>query len=270
MSCASERAFLASPLLSSAQVDEGIWDLEFLWQGPAPEPGQFFMVRAERSGVFLGRPISVYRWIPGSAEDGRGGRLRFLVALRGRGSSELAALQNGERAELSGPMGMPWPRAARTAPTADSGGSAAPTNPVALVGGGIGVAPVAFLASILPDEGFDFYAGFRSRPYGLEGLRSRTTIIATEDGCEGSRGRIPDFLRPGDYSAVYACGPEPMLKAVAALCAEAGTPCYLSLERRMACGVGACLGCTVRTLSGNRRCCVDGPVFPAEELIFDE
>ena len=263
MACTEERAFLAVPLLRSALLDDGILDLEFPWPGPAPLPGQFFLIRPRRSSVFLGRPISVYGWSPAppapaaSAAPDAAGTLRFLVAVRGRGTSELADLREGEAVELSGPLGKPWPLPASE-------------RPVALVGGGIGVAPVAFLAAGLPPASYDFYAGFRSRPYGLEGLRSRTTVIATEDGCEGSRGRIPDFLDSAAYAAVYACGPEPMLRAVADSCAAAGTPCYLSLERRMACGVGACLGCTVRTRSGNKRCCADGPVFDSREVIFDE
>jgi NAD(P)H-flavin reductase len=94
-------------------------------------------------------------------------------------------------------------------------------------------------------------------------------VVATEDGCEGCTGRIPDYLEGADYSAVYACGPEAMLRAVAKSCENAGTPCWLSLERRMACGVGACLGCTVATKAGNRRCCADGPIFSSQEVIFD-
>lgn len=270
MACAVERAFLTVPLGRSALLDEGLLDLEFPWPGPAPLPGQFFLVRPRRSSVFLGRPISVYAWEPPAAASptaSPAGTLRFLVAVRGRGTAELAELREGEEVELSGPLGKAWPLSGTR--TDETSATAAQERPVALVGGGIGVAPVAFLAAALPPASYDFYAGFRSRPYGLEGLRSRTTVIATEDGCEGSRGRIPDFLDSAAYAAVYACGPEPMLRAVAAACAAAGTPCYLSLERRMACGVGACLGCTVRTTAGNKRCCADGPVFDSREVIFD-
>jgi NAD(P)H-flavin reductase len=89
------------------------------------------------------------------------------------------------------------------------------------------------------------------------------------------KGRIPDYLDPSQYRAVFACGPVPMLKAVAAKCKQAGTPCYVSMEQRMACGVGACLGCTIKTTArqsgeANRHCCTDGPIFNAEEVIFDE
>jgi NAD(P)H-flavin reductase len=93
-------------------------------------------------------------------------------------------------------------------------------------------------------------------------------VIATEDGTAGRKGRIPDMLDPAKYAAVYACGPEPMLRAVGVSAKQAGVPCFISLERHMACGVGACLGCTVETTRGNRRCCADGPIFNAEELGF--
>jgi NAD(P)H-flavin reductase len=133
----------------------------------------------------------------------------------------------------------------------------------------------------LRNAGFDFYAGFKtlsSKPedteygdfFGLVSFKAGEIIIATEDGSRGNRGRIPGFLNPGRYRAVCACGPEPMLKAVTAACAAAGVPCFISTERRMACGTGACLGCAVKTSGGNKRCCADGPVFPAADILFDD
>ncbi|MDR0289928.1 MAG: dihydroorotate dehydrogenase, partial [Treponema sp.] len=126
---------------------------------------------------------------------------------------------------------------------------------------------------------FDLYAGFRTGFKSTEEkaalmdtacLEANNIIIATEDGKDGHKGRIPDFLEPKEYAAVCVCGPEPMLKAVAAKCKSAEVPCFISMEKRMACGMGACLGCIVHTVSGNRRCCADGPIFKADEVIFDE
>jgi NAD(P)H-flavin reductase len=238
------------------------------------------LVKPVRSGVFLGRPLSAAGWAPapdaercgfrGEASEGDGPgaayRVRFLLVRRGRGTGELAAMGTGEMAELTGPLGNAW-------------GDFLPTSgaPAALVSGGIGVAPLLAFAGELSVGCFDFYAGFRTlrgeeEAEGLLGtLRSRVreTVIATEDGRVGRRGRIPDLLDPGQYAAVYVCGPEPMLRAVAASAKKAGVPCFVSLERHMACGVGACLGCTVETVRGNRRCCVDGPIFNAEELWFE-
>ncbi len=250
-----DRVFLSATIIANPIIHEGsgegaVSELQILWKGPQPEPGQFFMLRLERSGVLLGRPISVF-------DSGRG-LVSFLIAERGRGSRELVRAKSGEKLELTGPLGNSWPVLSGV------------HKPLALVGGGIGIAPLIYLAKTLAPESFHFYGGFRSRPYGLEGLSAQNCTIASEDGSAGHRGRIPDFFKPAPYEAVYACGPTPMLKRLTADCAKAGVPCFISLEERMACGVGACLGCTVRTTRGNRRCCADGPIFPAEEVLFDE
>ncbi|MDR3336582.1 MAG: hypothetical protein LBT16_05195, partial [Treponema sp.] len=250
--------------------------------------GQFFMIKPCRSSVFLGRPFSAALWEEALKDEEeirrrrRRGRayikyvtsntVTFLIARRGKGTGEILALRLGDRAELSGPLGNSW---TDFLPPVTAPGD----KPLALVAGGIGVAPLSALAAELAEDSFDFYLGLRTgfktmeEKAGLLGpalLNPRKLIIASEDGKEGLRGKIPDFLENGAYRAVFACGPEPMLKAAAAKCRETLTPCYISLERRMACGAGACLGCTVTTTGGNRRCCADGPVFNAEEVIFDE
>jgi NAD(P)H-flavin reductase len=257
--------------------------LEFAWDGPAPRGGQFFLVRPLRSGVFLGRPLSAAGWTPAPGDTpenrrrirekaqgpGRPGTvdlIRFLLVRRGKGTGELSALGAGEPAELTGPLGNAW------------GDFLFPQRePIALIGGGIGIAPLLAFAGELSGRRFDFYAGFRTLRGGEERERllapvwprAREIVIATEDGTAGRKGRIPDLLDPAKYAAVYACGPESMLRIVAASARKAGVPCFVSLERPMACGVGACLGCTVRTTRGNQRCCTDGPIFNAEELCFD-
>jgi dihydroorotate dehydrogenase electron transfer subunit len=264
--------------------------LEFNWPGPAPMAGQFFLIKPKRSGVFLARPFSVAGWIPrkntvfkGSVDrrtsgDGNawddmrrlesdrrvdtGGILSFFVARRGKGSRELSEMRKGEEAELSGPLGNCWPL------------EQIPRGAVALVGGGIGISPLLLLAMEIKKRPFDFFAGFKTRPFGLESLENRaggprSIIIATEDGSEGVKGRILDFFTPMGYSGVFACGPEPMLKEVADKSVAFGIPCFISTERHMACGVGACLGCKIKTLGGNRRCCTDGPIFSGEEICFE-
>ena len=266
-SCSARpRDFLRTRVTANRRVADGIFELVLEWRGTVPLPGQFFLVRPVRSGVLLGRPISVFAF--------ENGAVSLLVARRGPGTAELEDLRVGEEAELTGPLGNVWPAPgvgdAADPMTKKVAGSQRPGFPLALIGGGIGLAPLAFLARSLPPASYDLFAGFRSRSYGLSGLEPRTLVLATEDGCEGCRGRVPDYLDPCAYSAVFACGPDPMIRAVAAACAAAGTPCFVSLERRMACGVGACLGCTVATASGNRRCCADGPDFDAAEVLFDE
>jgi NAD(P)H-flavin reductase len=183
-----------------------------------------------------------------------------LVLRKGRGTVELGQMRAGEAVVLTGPLGNRW---GDFLPELTAGGRAA-----ALVGGGIGIAPLSALGDEL-GGGFDVYAGFRSGSFGLESLREKADalVVASEDGSGGRRGRIPDFVDYRGRPGVFACGPLPMLRAVAERCGAAGVPCYISMETVMACGVGACLGCTVKTLRGNRRCCADGPIFPAEEMI---
>ncbi len=261
--CSHDRAFLpgtiiANPIIHRAKGEGAVSVLQVSWDGPTSRPGQFFMVRLVRSGVLLGRPISVL--------DHRKGILSFLVAERGAGSRELVQGRPGDTIELAGPLGTTWP----SLPELTSDSSSAEQRPIALVGGGIGIAPLLFLSRTMDTADFRFFAGFRSRPYGLESLPAQSLTIATEDGSAGHRGRIPDFFNAAEYRAVYACGPTPLLKRIAEDCVKATVPCFISLEERMACGVGACLGCTVRTKQGNRRCCADGPIFAAEEVLFDE
>ncbi|MDR2393723.1 MAG: dihydroorotate dehydrogenase electron transfer subunit [Treponema sp.] len=234
-----------------------VFQLELSWPGPSPRAGQFFMLKPQRTSVFLGRPVSVTSWKP--SDQGSGGLVAFSIAKRGRGTQELARIQRGELVELTGPLGNYWG-------AFDVQGL---PGHLALVGGGIGIAPCVALAAELPTGTFDFYGGFKSLPFGLENIPPHACIIATEDGSHGRKGRILDFLEPARYRCVYACGPEPMLKALADRCKALGVPCFISLERHMACGVGACLGCTVSTIHGNRRCCVDGPIFRAQEVRFD-
>ena len=263
--------------ISSVFVAADTVNLEFLWPGPASRGGQFFLIKPRRTGVFLGRPISVAGWKP-EKTDVAPGILRFLVIRRGQGSGELVDIRPGEAAELIGPLGNCWAQADVFADIAED-------DPVALVGGGIGIAPLLLFAEELGIRPFDFYAGFRSASFGLENFKTqgtcrslralrvpgpRSLTITTEDGSEGLKGRITEFFTPAGYSGVFACGPEPMLRAVSDACIAGGVPCFVSLEKHMACGVGACLGCTVKTTDGNRCCCADGPIFNAEEVCFDK
>jgi NAD(P)H-flavin reductase len=253
-------------------INNEVFRLDIAWPGPPPRAGQFFLIRPERSGCFLSRPVSAALWEPaaGDARENRAaGSISFMIALRGKGTAELAGLQSGGRAELTGPLGNAW---ADLLPGEQGGGK------IALMGGGIGIAPLIALAVELRNTSYDFYAGFKTMSSGGKEYAdllgpalggAGEIILATEDGGRGNKGFIPGFLDPARYRAVCACGPEPMLRAAAAKCAEAGTPCFVSVERRMACGTGACLGCTVKTTGGNKRCCADGPIFPAAEILFE-
>jgi NAD(P)H-flavin reductase len=257
------KQYLTCSLSAKTSVSAELSWLDFDWPGPAPQGGQFFMIRPRRFSRFLGRPLSVAGF--------RQGTLRFLAARRGGGTAELLDMGVGDRADLTGPLGNRW-----TDFLPPAGGT------LALIGGGVGIAPLLALVPELVREGrpFDFYGGFKTAalddsPPGAApspvlrlcaeiSPHARKLVLATEDGSEGRRGRIPDFFEGREYGAVFACGPEPMLRAAAEKCGAA--PCYVSMERRMACGVGACLGCAVETPGGNRRCCADGPIFPAKEM----
>ena len=142
-----------------------------------------------------------------------------------------------------------------------------------IVGGGIGIAPVAGFASTLPARSYDFFASFKSGSYGLSHIAPAALTVTTDDGSEGVRGMVSaaftaDVIRERGYTVVYACGPAPMLAYLQRVCAEAGVRLYLSMENPMACGVGACLGCTIATTEGNKRCCKDGPVFDGSIVQF--
>jgi NAD(P)H-flavin reductase len=258
---------LVSTLTDNVAGNVEVFRLDFEWTGPAPKPGQFFLIKPKRSTAFLARPISVAVWDPLNKT------VRFLIAKRGRGTEDLTDMRPGEKANLIGPLGNCWEDFLPPINTLITIG-----KPIALVGGGIGVAPRVVLPEVFKKCIFDFYAGFRTEFRENEGsLRllwsvpdmARKVIVATEDGSQGNKGRIPEFLDSAQYAAVCACGPEPMLRAVAVKCATTRTPCYISMERHMACGVGACLGCTVKTKNGNKHCCVDGPIFIAEEIDFE-
>ncbi len=262
MSCKTDdmKALCTGTASGLNRIAPGVFELMVEGNIPLPASGQFFMIRSANSKQLLCRPISVYR--KESLPSGRT-RIHFLILEKGRGTSELVNLKHGEKVELVGPLGNTF-----EAPADNK-------KLIAIVGGGIGVAPVAGFAETLPAGSYDFFASFKSGCYGIDHLQPATTYITTDDGSVGIHGMITaaftvDLLKKKNYAAVYACGPEPMLAYIQKTCAEAGVQCYLSMEARMACGVGACLGCTIVTTEGNRRCCKDGPVFAGEKLIFPQ
>lgn len=211
----------------------------------------------------LGRPISIL------GEEPRRGLLRFLLKVVGEGTRRLASLEPGQKVFGLGPLGNPFPPP-----------NLADQRPALLVGGGVGVPPMVYLAERFTKDGvgFTFLQGARTEEDlllldELSGLGVRP-VLTTEDGSAGMRGLVTaplkDELAHG-VRAVYACGPEGMLKAVADLC-RGGVPCHLSLEARMACGYGVCLGCVVPVERGGRRLyervCQEGPVFDGEVILW--
>ncbi len=241
-------------------------------QTQMPLPGQFYMLHAVRSSTLLGRPISIYH--AEKKEDGTIA-LEFLILVKGKGTTELCGLRDGDKIQLLGPCGNTFCLDCRVEPDNDSLDCAVSTGKkICIVGGGIGVAPVAGFAEGLAPKSYDFYASFKSGSYGLENLAADKLVITTDDGSVGVHGMLPaalteQALRDGNYSAVYACGPTPMLKYVKKVAEACGIPCWLSMESHMACGVGCCLGCTIDTTEGKKRCCKEGPVFDSR-ILFPE
>jgi dihydroorotate dehydrogenase (NAD+) catalytic subunit len=236
--------------------------------GPEPDPGQFYMLAAERrwgeggERPYLPRALSVADAAPAQA----GVRLDFLIEAIGPGTERLGELEPGERAWVNGPLGNGFSPPRELAPGAAG---------AILVGGGIGIAPLAllrrrFAARNVPTR---VLLGFRGEANsgGLDDLFACCEVgLASEDGQIGHRGYVTDLLETmleGDdaaSAAVYACGPPPMLEAVAQLCSAHDVPCELALEAPMACGYGACFGCAVPKAGGGyARLCVDGPVIRA-------
>ena len=240
-----------------------VYSLKVLLEAGSQEPaaGQFYMLHAVRSDVLLGRPISVYHSQVLVEEENRV-ELTFLILLKGKGTKELCFLDFGDLINLIGPCGNRF----RTPIEWD--------EKVLIIGGGIGVAPVAGFAETLPPKSYDFYASFKSGSYGLENLKAEKIVITTDDGSVGIHGMLPaalteDTLKAGNYEAVYACGPTPMLAYIQKICKAAGVKSWLSMEAHMACGVGVCLGCVIDTTEGKKRCCKDGPVFDGDILLFN-
>ncbi len=173
----------------------------------------------------------------------------------------MAGMRQGAPVKLLGPLGAGFP-----ALQPDS----------LLVAGGVGLAPLAFLAASTEQRRTLVYGARTAKqlvcsPAEL-GLPNLTVVEATEDGSRGKRGTVTDILPgllPGSR-ALFACGPQRMLAAVKGQALQAGVPAWISLEERMACGIGACLGCAVQTSGGYRRICRDGPVFPAGEVLFND
>ena len=233
----------------------------------SPMPGQFYLIKSKISGVRYNRPISVYHSEDKINENGKKEvTLQFMILKKGRGTEELCHLCPGDKMTIIGPLGTPWP-----APDSKLLGEGSPK--ICIAGGGIGVAPVANLASSLPEKSYDFFASFKSGSYGLEHVRAENLKITTDDGSEGIHGMLPqalskEVIKNAGYKIIYACGPTPMLAYVKQVAEELDIQCYLSMEHRMLCGLGACLGCTIETTEGLKRCCKDGPVFDSKILNF--
>ncbi|OQX10178.1 MAG: hypothetical protein BWK76_21110 [Desulfobulbaceae bacterium A2] len=225
----------------------------------AARPGQFVMARVSQGyDPLLRRPFSIHRVA--------GATIELLFKVVGRGTALLAATATAASLDLVGPLGH--------------GFSEDVTSPVLLLGGGMGIAPLLFLATRLraaaPGQALPVLLGARERAELVALIEDFTRLgcevhVATDDGSLGHHGLVTDLFEQVVPAAarVAACGPWPMLRAVARLCREQGHACEVSLETMMACGLAACLGCAVaRPVGGYAHVCKDGPVFAAGEVVW--
>lgn len=218
--------------------------------------GQFLHIRCG-AGQMLRRPISIC--------DVQGDRLTIIFEVRGAGTDWLSRQTVGAVLDVLGPLGNGFPKV---------------EGKILVAGGGIGVPPMLLTARCA--DSADAVLGFRSaeRQMLTEEFSAvcGKVLCMSDDGSCGEKGYVADGVRrmlsQAHYAAVMACGPKMMLKTVAAAAAEAGVACYVSMEERMGCGIGACLVCACKTKKngeeGYAHVCKDGPVFPAEEVCWDD
>ncbi|MDD2679439.1 MAG: dihydroorotate dehydrogenase electron transfer subunit [Candidatus Omnitrophica bacterium] len=213
-------------------------------------PGQFVNIKISAGLTpLLRRPFSIH----GISGD----KLTLLYEVVGQGTQILAQKKAGESLDIIGPLG--------------NGFELKSARPALIVAGGMGAAPLLFLATKVKTL---VLVGAKTKEQLLcvqEFKKSGCRVkISTDDGSAGFKGRVSELLKHNlaGYNTIYACGPKPMLKAVAEVAKKYKLPAQLSLEEHMACGIGACLGCVVKTKDGLRRVCKEGPVFLAEDLIW--
>lgn len=244
-------AYCEVKILSNSHVEGNIYLMTAAYNGKA-SAGQFFMLRTWgiNEAPLLSRPISVHDF------DEKSGIISFLYEEKGIGTSKLKAAKIGDLVFLTGPSGNGFNLEALQ-------------GKIALVGGGIGTAPLLYLAKKLNEKGVEVTCllGFRDETYNISEFEKYSVVkIATDKGTFGHKGFVTELLCPEDYSAVCVCGPEIMMKKTAEICMAKGVTVYVSRESKMACGVGACLGCTCKTKNGGKSICKDGPVFEGGEI----
>ena len=236
--------YTKSKVISNEKIVDGIYKM-VVEDNNEVKPGQFYMLKLNGQ-TLLPRPISVC--------EKNEGTITFLYAVVGNGTKEYVDLKEGDYINLTGPLGNGFNVYENL-------------GKVALVSGGIGTAPMLEVAKKLKESGnsskLDLYAGFRDDIYLIDDIKEYTDniYISTNTGKYGHKGFVTDILKVEEYDTVLCCGPEIMMKKVIDMCKEKNVKIYVSMEKHMACGVGACLVCTCKTKDGNKRTCTDGPVF---------
>lgn len=229
-------------VITNEEISESIYRIKIKGNFSG-NPGQFYMLRAwEGIEPFLSRPLSIFNL--------ENDYIEFLYEDRGKGTNLLSKLQTNDKISLLGPLGNEFK---------------VNGDKIAIVSGGIGIAPVAYLAK-KTNAKIDFYCGFRDEVYILDYLEKYVDniYISTDTGKHGIKGFITDIIDYNKYDEIFTCGPEIMMRKVSMNHEEV----VVSMERRMACGIGACMGCNIETSNGNKKVCKDGPVFHSKEVFI--
>lgn len=225
-------------IIENKPVATGIYKMRLAYEGTVGV-GQFFMLRAWDKDPLLSRPISVHNY-----EDGE---LTFLYQVVGKGTQILSKIEVGDDVTLQGPYGNGFPDV---------------DTDLVVVGGGIGIAPLYYTCRAFkaahPDKNLRVYLGFRDEAYCVDSFEDVADEVIVDIG-----GIITNRVETKPDETFFTCGPEIMMKSLCSVVPE-GNPVYVSLEAHMACGIGACLGCTCKTSEGNKKVCKDGPVFTRE------
>lgn len=251
---------LEAKIIENKRIAKGFYKMRLAsaYLAKNSKPGQFVEIKCSKGDeTLLRRPLGVHRILNGGIE--------VLYEVVGKGTKSLSARKKGDRLDVIGPIGRGF----------EFSGT---KKPALIVAGGVGVAPLVALAENLRKNKNDVTV--------MMGAKTKSHIIcerelksigcevkvATEDGSKGRKGFVTELLLNTQYSmlnTIYACGPKPMLKAVSRIADSLRIPCQVSMEERMACGVGACLGCPVKVKSGGyKMVCKDGPVFDAKEIAW--
>lgn len=249
-------------VLSQESIAQDIYSMWLKTEAASEaRPGQFISMYTNDGSKLLPRPISI-------CEINRAeGSLRVVYRVTGEntGTEEFSRMKAGDVLPVIGPLGNGFPL------------ERAAGKKAFLMGGGIGVPPILELAKQIDCDAKQIIVGYRDSETFLrdEFEQNGQVYISTEDGSEGTKGNVMDAIRENglDADIIYACGPTPMLRAIKAYAEEKGIECWLSLEERMACGIGACLACVCQTKEkdhhsnvNNKRICKDGPVFLSTEV----
>lgn len=258
MHTTSEKFEETAIIISQEQIGTDVYSMWLRAEQIAKQAkaGQFVSVYCNEGSRLLPRPISICEI------DKKDGVLRLVYRVVGKGTNEFASMHEGMQLKVIGPMGNGFPLINKKA---------------FLIGGGIGIPPMLELSKQLDCEK-QIILGYRDELFLLDEFNKQGKVyVATEDGSAGTKGNVLDAIQENglDAEIIYACGPTPMLRALKDYATKNNIECWISMEERMACGIGACLACVCKSKEkdahsnvNNKRVCKEGPVFRAEEVDF--